>query len=222
MERSATGGGSGLLDRPHRFGEPDHGWRTGCGRCWLGRAGLPPGPPGDAAASQLRLKGGGGRWRTGGRDRQHVRGARVRRHVPRAAAHRRNDRRRDGRSPHQPHLSGAAAADPRRDHRGAGRRRGRLGAAAVAARAGDGGRPCADHRAVHRHPALHARPRGGAGRSDPARRAAGGGDRVVADRARTARSSERAAAAGGSGRGDVRAGALRLSQLARRFCGSST
>ncbi len=51
------------------------------------------------------------------------------------------------------------------------------GHAAVAARAGDGRRPGADHRAVLRHPALHARPRGGAGRSDAARRAAGGGDR---------------------------------------------
>ena len=100
VERSATGGGGGLLDRPHRFGEPDHGGRAGCGGGWPGRAGLPPGAPRHAAASQFRLQGGGGGWRTGGRDRQHVRGARVRRHVPRAAAHRRNDRRRDGRSPH--------------------------------------------------------------------------------------------------------------------------
>ena len=79
-----------------------------------GRAGVLPRAPRHAAASQLCQQGGRGRWRTGRRDRQHGRGARVRRDVPRAAAHRRHDRRGDGRAPRQPDLSGAAAADPRR------------------------------------------------------------------------------------------------------------
>ena len=41
--------GSGLLDRLHRFGEPDHGWRAGR-RCRVpGRDGVLSGPPRDAA-----------------------------------------------------------------------------------------------------------------------------------------------------------------------------
>ena len=89
-------------DHLHRFGQHNDGRsagrRGGGARC----TGIPPRAPRDAAAPQLRLQGGGGGWRTGGRDRQHGRGAGVRCHVSRAEAHRRHDRRRDGRPPRQP------------------------------------------------------------------------------------------------------------------------
>ena len=162
VERAATLRGGGLLDHLHRLCEPDDGGRAGGRRDRAGRDGVLPRAPRDAAASQLCQQGGRGRWRVGRRDRQHGRGARVRRDVPRTAAHRGHDRRGDGRAPRQPDLSGAAAADPCRHHRDADRRRRGLGDPAVAAGSGDGRRPRADHHAVVRHPALHARPGGGA------------------------------------------------------------
>ena len=60
---------------------------AGIGRA--GCAGVLPGATRHAAASQLRRQGRRGRWRIGGRDRQHAGGARVRRHAAGAAAHRR-------------------------------------------------------------------------------------------------------------------------------------
>ena len=97
----------------HRLGEPDDGRRAGGVAAGAGRAGLLPGAPRHAAASQLRRQGRRGGRRAGRRDRQHGRGARVRRDVARAAAHRRaRSASRWPRAARSLYLSGEAAADP--------------------------------------------------------------------------------------------------------------
>ena len=170
----------------------------------------------------LCREGRRGRWRTGGRDRQH--GAWCARSAPRCAS------------------SGASAAHRRRDGRAPASllylEKLRLihavitalltaglvawGIAAVAARPGHGRRHGADHLARLHHPALHARPRGGAGRPDPARRPAGGGDRRAAGAARPARPAGRASRCCPGRAGWRSSMSASPTRAARRCCGIST